>query len=208
MAGARRATRAASNCTPSVCFLERLAPREHDARSRLRTARERIENDQHQRSAHHCSKERAQISFAARRRRTTTRGFTPMGYRTRAPCFTCTQAVEKSRRPWARERPGIFRARNMRVGSRVRPPAPALKSPIGPIGTSIPAAYVVCEHRDNGSEPIASRQHARCYRLPPEASSTRHEGRGCEKVPVFDRVRRRTVLPENGSLGERRAHHP
>lgn len=34
----------------------------------------------------------------------------------------------------------------------------ALKSPIGPIGTSIPKTYGVCEHRDNGFEPSASRR--------------------------------------------------
>ena len=75
-------------------------------------------------------------------------GFTPMGYRTRAPCFTCRQTVQKARGAGPRERAGIFRARNMLFFSVRRPPAAELKSPIGPIGTSIAAAYGVYEHRD------------------------------------------------------------
>jgi hypothetical protein len=207
MADARRAKRAASNCTPSMFS----SGSSHESTTRARDdlpLRERIANDQHQRSAHHCSRERAQISIAARRRERR-RAASPQ--RDIAPGRRVSHAHERLKNPAAHDQGsdlesfehGICALEAARGHLR-----PALKSPIGPIGTSIPAAYGVCEHRDNGSEPIASRQHAPCYRLPPEASSTRHEGRGCEKVPVFDRVRRRTILPENGSPGERRAHHP
>jgi hypothetical protein len=197
MAGARRAKRAASNGTPSSCA-SRLAPSEHDSRSRPLGSQGRLELSSASevlinapRSAHKYSAQRGGVGERCS-------GFTPMGYRTRAPCFTCKQTVHKSRLGRMRERSGIFRARNMLAGSCMRPSARELKSPIGPIGTSIRAAYGVSEHRDKGSEPTASRQPARCYRRLPEASGTRQEGARLRETPGFDPDRRRTFVGRMG----------
>lgn len=138
-----RATRAAESTTR--------------ARDDLRR-RERIANDQHQQSAHHCSRERAQISIAARRRERRRAASPPWDI---APGRRVSHAHERLKNPAAHGQGSDLESFEHGISAleaargRLRP---ALKSPIGPIGTSIPAAYGVCEHRDNGSEPIASRQ--------------------------------------------------